>query len=85
MVLQLTEHQIQAQIHKPLCIVSFVLEAQFPVPRVMLSLRNAGWKVLLELQSCGLLAGMKSDAELNNMLSSRAKFVPGETQRNMSV
>lgn len=51
----------------------------------MLSLRNAAWKVLLELQSCGLLAGMKSDAELNTMLSSGAKFVAGETQSNMSV
>lgn len=45
----------------------------------MLSLRNAVWKVL-ELQSCGLWAGMKCDAELNTMLSSGAKFVAGETQ-----
>lgn len=46
----------------------------------MLSLRNPVWKVLLKLQSSGLLAGKKGDAELNTMLSSGAKFIPGETQ-----
>lgn len=46
----------------------------------MLSLRNAVWKVLLELQSSGLLEGKKSDAELNTMLRIGAKFVAGETQ-----
>lgn len=46
----------------------------------MLNLGNAVWKVLLEFQSCGLLAGVKSDAELSNMLSSEAKFVVGEAQ-----
>lgn len=46
----------------------------------MLSLRNSVWKVLLELQSSGLLEGKKSDAELSTMLSIGAKFVAGETQ-----
>lgn len=49
----------------------------------MLSLRNAVWKVLLELESCGLLAGTKSDAELHTRLSSGDKLVAGET-RSMS-
>lgn len=53
---------------------------RFPVPRVMLSLRNPVWKALLKLQSSGLLAGKKGDAELNTMLSSGAKFIPSETQ-----
>lgn len=46
----------------------------------MLNLRNAVWKVLLELQSRGLLSGMKHDAELSTVLSREAKFVAGETQ-----
>jgi len=52
-----------------------------PAPRVVLSLRNPAWKVLLKLRSSGLLAGKKGDPGLNTTSSSRAKFTASETQR----